>query len=316
MSKTWKEVIESNPGPRNKKEAMILGLKGLLMGAADIVPGVSGGTIAFITGIYEKLLLSIKSVNQIFLQKLFRLQIKDAFSEVHLRFLLPLLSGIAISIVALSGLMNYLINDQPVYTWSVFFGLIVASIVLIGKKIENIFGRGGAGFLLGAILGYFLVALIPVQTPEAWWFIMLSGMIAISAMILPGLSGSFILLILGKYEFMTGALKNPFAENNIFIILIFITGCALGVIIFSRILSCLFEKYHNFTLALMAGLITGSLRKIWPFKEVLETKMIGDHEMILAEKNIFPEFGPELYISVVLMITAFVIITLIEKKAK
>jgi len=301
-NKTYKSAFLSSPGPNTWPESLKLTLKGLVMGVADVIPGVSGGTIAFITGIYEKLISAIKSADINFVKKITRFKLKEALGLLHIRFLLSLGSGIALSIVCLSGLMNHLINNFPVLTWSFFFGLILASIFIIGKKIKHFRKEGGLGLFLGLLFGFFMVGLIPVVTPTSWWFIVLSGMIAISAMILPGLSGSFILLILGKYEFITGALKNPFIIQNTFSIIFFIIGCVIGIILFSRVLSYLFKNYYNFTISFLTGLIVGSLRKIWPWKEALESKMLHGELVAVKERNLLPIFDNELLFSVILMI--------------
>ncbi|MBU8849972.1 MAG: DUF368 domain-containing protein, partial [Desulfobacterales bacterium] len=305
---TWKSVFFKSPGPNTWSEALILGLKGLVMGAADIIPGVSGGTIAFITGIYEKLITAIKSVDISFVKKIAKFELKEAVGVLHLRFLLSLGSGIAISIICFSGLMNHLLITHPIFTWSFFFGLILASIFVIGKKINCFKKEGGMGLAAGIASGFFIVGVIPVITPETWWFIVLSGMIAICAMILPGLSGSFILLILGKYEFMTGALKNPFVFDNACIIILFITGCAVGVIGFSRILSYFFNNYYNLTLSFLTGLIVGSLRKIWPWKETIESKIMHGKLTIIKEQNILPAFDHDFFLSFVLIIIGILLV--------
>ena len=310
---SWKQAFKESPGPNNWRQAFILAGKGLAMGTADIIPGVSGGTIAFITGIYEDLIKAIKSIDTYFLKKAIQFKFKDAIARAHIRFLLPLVSGIAIAIITLSGLMSYLLHSHQVLTWSFFFGLILASVLLIGKKINNFFGLGGVGLLLGIILGYGLVGLIPISTPVNWWFILLSGVVTITAMILPGISGAFILLILGKYEFMIQALKNPFLLDNFLSITCFISGCTIGVVLFARFFNFLFSKYYNFTIALLTGLIAGSLRKIWPWKEVIESKLINNELHVIGEKNILPLISSELVWSSGLIILGFILVMLLSK---
>ena len=258
------------------------------MGAADIIPGVSGGTIAFITGIYTQWLEAIASVNLVFVKKIFRLDGKGALAEVHFRFIAPLLLGIGMAIVSVARLMNYLITTHAVLTWSLFFGLILASIYVVSKEIERWDGRTLIFIGIGAGGAYWLVGLIPVATPETWWFVLFSGMIAICAMMLPGLSGAFLLLILGKYEFVTGALKNPFSPDNLAILLVFLCGCLVGIIGFSRILKFFLNQYRMLTLSLLTGVMMGAMRKIWPWKEVLETKVIRGKTHVLQEQNVLP----------------------------
>ncbi|MEX1099611.1 MAG: DUF368 domain-containing protein, partial [Bacteriovoracaceae bacterium] len=203
-------------------QKIMLLLKGFAMGLADIVPGVSGGTVAFITGIYDELLASIASVNAAFVRQLLKFQFKNALAQIHFEFLAPLLIGIASAVLLTSRLMHFLLNEYPIYTWSLFFGLILASALYIAKHIKRPDNKLNYLFLpAGALIGWALVSLIPVQTPESYPYVFGAGAIAICAMILPGISGSFILLILGKYAFITGALKNPFEAGNLALILVF-----------------------------------------------------------------------------------------------
>lgn len=315
---SWKEVILANPGPNSWKEAFILALKGVCMGTADIIPGVSGGTIALITGIYEKLLNAIKSINMAAMKKLLRFDIKGAVSEIHLRFLLVIFIGIALALVSLARLMHFLLNTYPELTFSTFFGLIAASIFIVGKKVSWDWKRG-LSVVLGAVLAYLIVGLIPVETPTSLIFIFLSGLIAICAMILPGLSGAFLLLILGKYEFITGSLKSIFSVNevtglhNILIILVFCVGCFFGLFGFSRFLKWLLAKWYNGTLAFLTGLMIGSMRKIWPWKGETISKIIRGNEKIISQENIFPESLDGLVLlSIGLMVVGFISIVLVD----
>jgi len=311
---SWKEAFMASPGPESIKESVILSLKGLCMGTADIIPGVSGGTIALITGIYEKLLMAIKSINIIVLKRLFRFDIKGSLSEIHIRFLLSLFFGIGIAIISLARIMNYLIHNEALLVTSLFLGLIAASIFVVGRKVEYWMGSGGISFIIGTILSYCIVGLIPVVTPEEHWFILLSGFVAICAMILPGLSGAFILLILGKYEFITGTLKNPFDIENFITILIFCTGCLGGLMGFSRVLNFLLSRWHNLTLSFLTGLMAGSMRKIWPWKEVLEKVMIRGEMHVVREQNILPgEYGWGFWSAAGLIITGFIAVIVIER---
>jgi len=316
-TESWTEAFFASPGPVSIKEAALLSLKGLCMGSADIIPGVSGGTIALITGIYENLLQAIKSINLIAFKRILKFDIKGFLSEVHCRFLLSLFLGISIAIISLARLMNYLLHSYPICTWSLFFGLIAASILVVGQKIQN-WSIGACGWLVaGAAAAYCIVNMIPVSTPETMWFIFASGFIAICAMILPGLSGAFILLILGKYEFITGTLKNPFLFENMMMIIVFCTGCSVGLLSFSRLLNYLIQKYHNLTLAFLTGLMAGSMTKIWPWKEAIATRMIRGKVHILSEKNILPaSFDTEFYSAVLFAILGFVIVFMLERLSK
>ena len=311
------EDLRSTIGEDELREAALLSLKGLCMGSADIIPGVSGGTIALITGIYEKLLQAIKSVNLTALKHILKLDIKGFVSEVHLRFLLSLFLGISVAIISLARIMNYLLHNYPVYTWSLFFGLIAASILVVGQKILN-WSIGACALLVaGALTAYFVVNMIPVSTPETLTFIFMSGFIAICAMILPGLSGAFILLILGKYEFITGTLKNPFVLENIIVIIVFCAGCGVGLLSFSRLLNYLIQKYYDLSLAFLTGLMAGSMTKIWPWKEAIATKVIRGKVHVLSERNILPaSFDTELYTALFLAGLGLAIVFTLEKLSK
>ncbi len=312
--KTWKEAFFKSPGPSSIKDSLLLSLKGLCMGSADIIPGVSGGTIALITGIYEQLLEAIDSFDAAFFKRLFKFQLKEALAGVHLRFILSLFLGIGIAIISLARLMNFLLLNHPVPTWSLFFGLIAASILVVGRTVKGWFGMPLVTFLLGTGVAYTVVGLIPVSTPEHLWFIFLSGLIAICAMILPGLSGAFLLLILGKYAFITGALKNPFTVQNLSVIAVFCSGCAVGLMGFSRFLSWLLARWHNLTLAFLTGLMAGSMRKIWPWKEVLETVTIRGKLHVLSDRNILPEaFNSQVTTAIGLAIVGFIAVIILEK---
>jgi len=311
---SWKEAFWASPGPRSLKSAALLYLKGVCMGSADIIPGVSGGTIALITGIYEKLLQAIKSADTGMVRKVLAFDIKGALALIHVRFLLCVFLGIGTSILSLARLMNYLLHYHPVPVWSLFFGLIAASVLIVGRRVDKWNTGTVIFFLAGAWAAYFIVNLIPVSTPEDSWFIFFSGMLAICAMILPGLSGAFILLIIGKYEFITATLKNPFSAHNILIILVFCSGCLVGLLGFSRILNYLLGKYHGLTLAFLTGLMAGCMQKIWPWKQVLEVRIINGHEQILWGGNILPPvFGIQVATAAGLALLGFLAVMVLEK---
>lgn len=314
---SWKEAFFYSPGPRSVRSSVLLMTKGLCMGAADTVPGVSGGTIALITGIYEDLLTAIKSANTKMAASILSFDFKAALCELHIRFILSLFLGIAIAIISLARLMNYLLAHHAVLTWSLFFGLIAASIWVVGKQVEKWTPGTGVSFLAGAAGAYVVVSLMPATTPETLWFIFLSGMLAICAMILPGLSGAFILLILGKYEFIISTLENPFIAQNMVIIAVFVSGCAIGLAGFARFLKLLLSKYHSLTLAFLAGLMLGSMRKIWPWKETLETAMIHGKLRVLRESNVWPQtFDANLIFAVCLILAGFFAVLALERLSR
>ena len=317
FSGTWKEAFLSSPGPASIRNAVNLALKGLCMGSADVIPGVSGGTIALITGIYTELIAAIRSIDMKVLKMLISLDIKGIVAKVHVRFLLALFCGIFIAIISLARLMNYLLHHHMVPTWSLFFGLIAASTFMVGKHVTGWMGKAGISFIVGIISATIIVNLIPMQTPEDLWFIFLCGIVAICAMILPGISGAFILLILGKYEYVTAALKNPFLAQNLIVILVFCIGCGIGLLGFSRVLNYLLQKFHNLTLAFLTGLIAGSLQKIWPWKEVVDTQMIrGKSHVIWGGPIVPPAMDQELLIAAGLAAVGFVAVIVIERMSR
>ena len=314
---TWKEALFASPGPATMRKAVNLALKGLCMGSADVIPGVSGGTVALITGIYEDLIGALRSIDVKAVQKLLALDFKGLVARVHLRFLLALFCGIFIAILSLARLMNYLLHHHPVPTWSLFFGLIAASTLMVGKHVRNWLGQAGISFVAGIIAATIIVNLIPMHTPEELWFIFFCGIVAICAMILPGISGAFILLILGKYEYVTAALKNPFLPQNLVIILVFCIGCVIGLLGFSRILNYLLQKYHNLTLAFLTGLIAGSLQKIWPWKEIVETQLIrGKAHVIYGGPTMPPAVNQDFIIAAGLAAVGFVAVLVIERLSR
>lgn len=296
---------------------ILIGLKGFAMGLADIVPGVSGGTVAFITGIYDELLSSISKVNKDFLKLVFGLQLKEALAHINFPFLAPLLGGILAAILIASRLMHYLMLEWPVLTWSLFFGLICASCIYIGKHIKRPSSPIIYGFLpLGIAIGVGIVSLVPVSTPNSYFYIFASGAIAICAMILPGISGSFILLILGKYAYVTGALKSPFVGENLLIIIMFAVGCLVGLLSFARLLNYLMHKKTNIMMLLLTGFMAGSLKKIWPWKKTLETVVVRGKEHVLREANIMPRaFDAETIFAIALMIGGFLAVLGLEYMA-
>ena len=264
----------------------MLVLKGCAMGAADVVPGVSGGTIAFITGIYEELINSIKSIDLQALKLLLTFKLAEFWKKINGTFLLSVVGGIAISIFSLAKLMTWLLVNHPIYIWSFFFGLIIISSVLVAKEIKKWDIFTIISLLAGAAAAYAITVMSPASTPNTWWFIILSGAIAICAMILPGISGAFILLLLGKYTYILTAVSNL----DVGTILLFVVGAAAGIISFSHLLSWLLKNYHTLTVALLTGFMVGSLNKVWPWKHTLET-YIDTHgvEQVLVETNVSPE---------------------------
>lgn len=270
---------------KGRTEQISLLLKGIAMGAADVVPGVSGGTIAFISGIYEELLGTISSIKPSLLQTLFKDGIRAFWKEINGAFLAPLLCGIAISVLSLAKGISWMLENEPVLLWSFFFGLVLASIFLVGKQVKRWNVASIVAFILGAGFAFWITLLPPLAPSTSMWFLFISGAIAICAMILPGISGSFILLILGSYKVVINAVKGLEIKE----ILIFGAGCIVGLLSFSRLLKWLFAKYQNTTIAILTGFLLGSLNKLWPWKEntlLLYTHSDGKQDFL--QENISP----------------------------
>lgn len=264
---------------------LILALKGCAMGMADVVPGVSGGTIAFISGIYEELIDSIRSVDAAAVKMLVRLRFGDFWRHINGRFLLPVLLGIGTAIFSLARLMTYLLAAHPIAVWSFFFGLIIASAILVSKQITKWDARTVAALVAGVAAAWWITVATPSETPDTWWFVMLSGAIAICAMILPGISGAFILLLLGKYQYIMHAV----GTLDIPVILVFAAGAVMGIISFSHLLAWLLRHWHDVTVAVLMGFMLGSLNKVWPWKEVVETYTDSHGKLQpLVERNVAP----------------------------
>ena len=261
---------------RTTKEYLSLSLKGMAMGAADIIPGVSGGTIAFISGIYEELIETINNVNFEAIKKLKNNGIKSFWTHINGNFLIALLTGIAISIMSLAKVITHLLETHSQLLWGFFFGLIIASVYIVGKQVNKWDINNIISLIIGSSIAFYITILNPMQNPDALWFVFLSGSIAICAMILPGISGSFILLLLGSYEFILVAIK----DFKLDVITIFGVGCITGLLAFSKLLNWLFKKYHDITIALLTGFLIGSLNKIWPWKETIQTRINSHGEIV------------------------------------
>ena len=248
---------------------IVTAIKGACMGAADVIPGVSGGTIAFIMGIYDEFVGSLASINMEAVKLLFSGKFKAFWKHINGSFLLSLVIGIGISVVALAGIMQYLLANKPIQTWAFFFGLIVASSIFIIRGISGWKLREVLFLVFGVVLGVTICTLSPTQTPDGLWFIFLSGAIAICAMILPGISGSFILLILGKYQYIMGVISDLVSGvnigQNILIIGALGIGAVIGILSFSKLLHWLLARWQKETMIVLAGFIIGSLVKVWPW---------------------------------------------------
>jgi putative membrane protein len=301
---------------RSLKDYIVISLKGMAMGAADVVPGVSGGTIAFISGIYEELLNSISSFNFNLLKVYKKEGFKQVWNIVNGSFLLALFIGISISVLSLAKLIETLLENHPIVIWSFFFGLVLASIIYIGKQITTWTIGSILCLILGGILAFYITTLNPmVSENSSPWFLFLVGMIAICAMILPGISGSFILVLLGAYKPVLNALNT----RDFFSIIIFMLGAVVGLLTFSRILKWLFSTYKNYTLATLTGFIIGSLNKIWPWQEIISWRTNSKGiEVPLSTTSVSPfsfEGDPQLMTAILLATIGFGLILLLEKLA-
>jgi putative membrane protein len=312
---------------RNLKDYLMLSMKGLGMGAADVVPGVSGGTIAFISGIYEELINSIKSLEPKLIQVLFKEGIKPFWRAINGDFLAALFLGIGISIVSLAKAIKFLLAEYPIHLWSFFFGLIIASTWMVGKKVGKWNVQNGIALMLGAALAYYITIATPAVANGNLFYIFICGSIAISAMILPGISGSFILILLGAYSTVLGSISGlidglkatdvAIITDNGLIIGVFAIGCLIGLVSFSHVLSFMFKRYHDVTIAVLTGFMIGSLNKVWPWKLTLSTR-INSHgeEVPLLQQSILPsnfEGDAFLWQSIVLAVLGFVLIVLLDR---
>jgi len=317
-------------------EKVSLFLKGFGMGAANIIPGVSGGTIALITGIYERLIAALHNFDYHAVKLFFKFKFKKLYEKVDGGFLASLILGVVVSTFTLAKLMKYLLEYHETLLFAFFFGLILASIIIVMKRVKNWNGLIFFWFIVGAIAAYLITSSKSIDTPDTALYIFLSGFIAIIAMILPGISGSYILLILGKYKFaielvtsLTSYLKNVFVgifkgdfskiislfpASEIGLTIIFLLGCVLGLVIFSKLLNWLFKRYHDVTISVLAGFMLGSLNIIWPWKVIIDTYIDPRGVEKKIQENIFPtEIDQMFFYIIVYIIVGFVAVYLIEK---
>lgn len=259
-------------------------LSGVLMGAADVVPGVSGGTMAFIVGIYDRLIAALSGVNANSLKMLCKGDVKGLWRHFDGGFLLTLLLGIGTSIFAIASIITTLLQDYPVWLWSFFFGLILASAYILIREMPRFKLAHGVMMLLGVAVGASLSMLVPTQVNTGLGMVFVSGMIAICAMILPGISGSFILLMMGMYGFVISAVK----DLNWLVIAVFALGALLGLLSFSKLLNWLLQRAKSITLALLTGIMLGALVKVWPWKEALSYVEVGQKRIPSEEQLLLP----------------------------
>lgn len=301
------------------KEGISLFLKGVAMGAANVIPGVSGGTVAFITGIYERLIQAVKSVDLQALKLLAKGQFAAFARQVDLGFLLWLGAGIVVSILTLASVLKYLFANHEALVWAFFFGLILASVYFVGKQVGRWTPGAVVGFVLGAGIAIGVALLKPASENDNVWYLLLCGVIAMASMIIPGLSGSFVLLLLGNYQLImiesVAGLKSLDADAFRILIPVGI-GAVIGVILLSRLLAWIFAEYHDLAVALLTGFVAGSLLIIWPWKnaqiEVFEAA--GKvKEKVVGYEWYFPELNGATWIALGVMAVGFVAVWAMEK---
>ncbi len=303
--------------------------KGLAMGAADVVPGVSGGTIAFISGIYEELIETIHKLDLGFFKIWKQQGFSNAWKEYNIGFLVALFGGVLISVLSLAKVITYLLAEQPIAVWSFFFGLVIASILFVGKQITSWNFKVIIATILATAFSYYITIAEPLGSPDSIWFLFVAGFIAIIAMILPGISGAFILLLLGAYTGVLGILSglvegattlNWEVFSGAFLkLLVFAAGAIAGLKVFSGALNWLFKHHKNLILAILTGFMIGALNKIWPWKEVLSTRINSHGEQVtFLDKSILPnsfDGDAQIVLAIAMAIVGFLVIFLMERFA-
>lgn len=314
---------------RNLLQYLIITAKGLAMGAADVVPGVSGGTIAFISGIYEELIETIHKIDLGFFTVWKTEGFKAAWKQYNLPFLLALFAGVFISILSLAKVITSLLDNYPIMVWSFFFGLVIASIVYVGQQITKWNVSMVIGLLVATILSYLITIAEPIGTADSTWFLFFAGFIAIIAMILPGISGAFILLLMGAYTSVIGivtqlasgitTLNSTILFEALGKLMIFAVGALVGLKVFSKALNWMFKHHKNLILAVLIGFMVGALNKIWPWKEVIEFRTNHAGEQVpFLERSILPQNfdgNPYVLYAIVFAVIGFLTIFLLEKLA-
>ncbi|GAB4424715.1 MAG: DUF368 domain-containing protein [Anaerolineae bacterium] len=296
---------------RSIKDYLVLYAKGFSMGAADVVPGVSGGTMAFILGIYEELLDSIRAfLSPSAFMLVVKFKLKEAFNTLPWPFLLALFAGIMTAIFTLAQFLEWMLNTHPELLWAFFFGLVTASIITVTKRVKIWNAAAIVAVIIGAAVAWVIVGMVPADMSHNPLFLFFSGFIAICAMILPGISGSFILVLLGQYEYILGAVN----DRDFVTLAIVAAGAVVGLGTFAQVLSWLFKRYHDITVAVLIGFMAGSLRKIWPWKETLSYVTDRHGELVPVEQiNVLPPgLTPEVMLAIGLAIVGFALVLVIE----
>ncbi len=303
------------------KDFLVNALKGLGMGAANVIPGVSGGTIALITGIFERIINAIKSIDIVALRLLFKGKIRELLDHIDFYFLLAVFLGMVISVVSLARIFEYLFTNYPVYIWSFFFGLILASLYYVGKTVSKWTFSVILTFIIGASFAIWVSFMNPATSDDSFLYLVLCGIVAICSMILPGLSGSFVLILMGNYELVMIDAVN---DANVSVLFPVILGAIFGLVAFSHLLSWIYKKYKNQTIATLTGFILGSLSILWPWKlPVYRVDEAGDFILKNGEKLVqgydffIPgNFSLEVIVALAILVAGVLTIVLIEKLAE
>ncbi|MEM9326999.1 MAG: DUF368 domain-containing protein [Bacteroidota bacterium] len=290
---------------------LLYALKGIAMGAANVIPGVSGGTIAFITNIYERLINALKAFDIEALKMLFRGEFKAVAEKVDLSFLVAIFSGIFISILTLANVLEWLFVNHEILTLAFFFGLIVASLFAVGQQVGQWSLPVYGALIIGALIAILIAFLPPATANDGFFYVFLCGVVAICSMILPGLSGAYILLLMGNYILVLGAIRTV----DLGVLVPLGLGCIVGLIVFSRLLSYLFAHYKDQTVGLMMGFVAGSLLIIWPWKTTEFVEVGEGKEKAMGYTWNIPDASSELLFAVLLSILGFLIVFGIEKAA-
>jgi putative membrane protein len=301
---------------RTFNDYLSLVLKGIGMGAANVIPGVSGGTIALITGIFEELIDSIKSFDLKAAKLMFTGKLKEFSKHINLGFLVSVFLGIGVSIYSLAWLLKFLFEKYPVYVWAFFFGLIMASVYFVGKTISKWDFKVVIAFLLGTSIAVYISLVKPAEENAAYYYLILCGVVAICSMILPGLSGSFILILMGNYQLV---MIDAVSDLNLNVLIPVGIGAVVGLVAFSHFLSWVYKKYRNMTISLLTGFILGSLSILWPWQTALKESIVGRdgklEEIITGYDKTLPSDLYEIIIALAVCLIGIVTIWLIEKYA-
>ena len=291
------------------------------MGVADVIPGMSGGSVAFITGIYSEMVYALRSIDREAFELLTKKRFQDFWNKINGTFLVFLFSGIVTSLFTLARLVTYLQTKYPILVWSFVFGLVLISALLVLRDIKKWNIGTVTAFFCGTLVSFGITLLSPAQTPASIWFIFLTGMLSVSALLIPGLSGVFILLLLGKYQYMVNAL----ISFNFLVIIVFFMGCVVGLIGFSRFLTWTLENYHNATVALLTGFMLGALNKVWPWREVIEYVTNSKGAQVPAfDRSILPWHyfattgkDPQVFQAILMMaISVFIVVLFVKIAAR